>query len=273
MTDYIGIIRMIVQIYVLSSFYYFFYSSLSANKALPMLRSVVVYLFVFAFAEITGLRILSLLMRKMTLPAAVFLCVLYQPELRRSFTGGFATRKNIFGASVKPKDGDIDRILAACERLSQIRRGALIVLPRRMQLKGIVDRGTKINADITTELIVTVFDHDTPLHDGAMVIQNSRIIAAGCYLPLSGKTDIENSFGTRHRAAIGMSEESDAVIVVVSEETGAISLAYGGNLYYRLETPVLRNTLISLLNNVEISARQNRGKTKEEVREAGNEGE
>ena len=127
------------------------------------------------------------------------------------------------------------------------------MFPRKLALKNIIDSGTRINADISSALIVTVFDHDTPLHDGAMIIQGSKIIAAGCYLPLSGQTDIRASFGTRHRAALGMAEESDAAIIVVSEETGAISLACNGNLYYDLSHDEIKNMLLSLFNNLDVS--------------------
>jgi diadenylate cyclase len=109
-----------------------------------------------------------------------------------------------------------------------------VVFPRRVNIKNIIDTGTRLNAEISSSLIVTVFEFDTPLHDGAMIIQNGRIVAAGCFLPLSEQQDIRKSFGTRHRASLGMSEQSDAVVLVVSEETGAISLAFDGKLYYDL---------------------------------------
>jgi diadenylate cyclase len=115
-------------------------------------------------------------------------------------------------------------------------------------IRGIIETGTRLNAEISSSLIVTIFEFDTPLHDGAMVIQNNRIAAAGCFLPLSEQQDIKKSFGTRHRAALGMSEQSDAVILVVSEETGAISLAFEGKIYYDLSSIEVTRRLKELLD-------------------------
>jgi diadenylate cyclase len=129
----------------------------------------------------------------------------------------------------------------------------LIVFIRHLGIKSIVDSGTKLNADLSSALILTVFDHDTPLHDGAMVIQGGKIVAAGCYLPLSEQTDIKKSFGTRHRAALGLAEESDAIVLVVSEETGAISLTYNANLYYDLDSVTIKQMLLALFSYHDIT--------------------
>jgi len=125
-------------------------------------------------------------------------------------------------------------VITAAELLSQQKRGMLVVFPKKINIKNVIDTGTKINADISSSLIVAIYQYDGPLHDGAMVIQNGKIVAAGCLLPLSEQQDIKKSFGTRHRASLGMSEESDAAVLVVSEETGAISLAFDAKLYYDL---------------------------------------
>ena len=116
-----------------------------------------------------------------------------------------------------------------------------------------IDSGTRLNADLSSALILTVFDHDTPLHDGAMIIQGGKILAAGCYLPLSEQTDIKKSFGTRHRAALGLVEESDAIVLVVSEETGAMSLTYNANLYYDLDAPTVKRMLLALFSYHDIT--------------------
>ena len=142
----------------------------------------------------------------------------------------------------------LDSILGAAEVLSGQKRGALIVFARNVGLKNIIDTGTKLNADLTSSLIITIFGHDTPLHDGALVVQNGEIVAAGCFLPLSRQADIRRSFGTRHRAALGLAEETDAVVLVVSEETGAISLAYDSHIFYALSLDEARFRLKQLLN-------------------------
>lgn len=246
-------IRAAVQILLLTVFFYNFYIALAQNRATQLVRSVLLYVFVYIVCRLAGLSVLENVLRICAVPAAVFLCVLYQPELRRTFTPGVSRNRLFRIGGVQTSSEQIETILSACQRLVQSKRGALIVFPRKLALKNIIDSGTKINADISSALIVTVFDHDTPLHDGAMIIQGSKIIAAGCYLPLSGQTDIRASFGTRHRAALGMAEESDAAIIVVSEETGAISLACNGNLYYDLSHDEIKSMLLSLFNNLDVS--------------------
>ena len=134
------------------------------------------------------------------------------------------------------------------EVLAGRQRGALIVFGRQVGLKNIIETGTRISADITSSLILTIFGHDTPLHDGAIILQGGKLLSAGCFLPLSEQSDIRRSFGTRHRAALGLAEETDAVVIIVSEETGAISLAYDANLYYDLTIGEVKLTLRRLLN-------------------------
>jgi diadenylate cyclase len=111
-----------------------------------------------------------------------------------------------------------------------------------------VERGTRIDGEVSSALILSIFEYDTPLHDGAVIVKEGRILAAGCFLPLSEQRDIKRSFGTRHRAALGLTEGADAVVLIVSEETGAMSLAYDARLYYNLSLPALRKRLGQLLD-------------------------
>jgi diadenylate cyclase len=120
------------------------------------------------------------------------------------------------------------------------------VLTRTVGLKNIIETGTHLDADLSSSLILTIFHPDTPLHDGAIVVSGGRMVAGGCFLPLSEQTDIRKSFGTRHRAALGLTEETDAVVIVVSEETGAISIAYDANLFYDVPVDELRERLARL---------------------------
>lgn len=252
-TTWPQIIRAAVQIVILTIFFYSTYISLAQNRASQIISSVLTYAVIYIVCSLFGLDVLSKLLKLLAIPGVVFVCVLYQPELRRTFTPGARKRSRFFRlGGVQTSSDQIETILSACQRLVQVKRGALIVFPRKIGIKNIIDSGTRMNADISNALIVTVFDHDTPLHDGAMIIQGSKIIAAGCYLPLSGQTDIRASFGTRHRAALGVSEESDAVVIVVSEETGAISLACNGNLYYDLSHDEIKGMLLSLFNYLDI---------------------
>ena len=131
--------------------------------------------------------------------------------------------------------------------LSKQRRGMLVVFTRHTKMNDIVETGTKLNADLSSSLLLTIFAFNTTLHDGACIIQGGKIVAAGCFLPLSEQYDIKKTFGTRHRAALGISEVTDAVVLVVSEESGAISLAYDSRLHYNLTMPELTKTLENLL--------------------------
>ena len=132
--------------------------------------------------------------------------------------------------------------------MSLQKRGMLVVFVRHTKMDDLMVSGTNLNADLTSPLLGTIFGWDSPLHDGACFIQGGKLIAAGCFLPLSERYDIKKTFGTRHRAALGLSEQTDAVILIVSEETGAISLAYESNLYYDLTIPEITKVLENLLD-------------------------
>lgn len=247
------IIRVVVQVFILTALFYYVFISLSKSGAAQFVYSIAVYVFVYILCLVAGLDVLQRIMKVCALPFIVFLCVLYQIELRRALLQGLS--RGIFKrSSSKTSSEQIDAIISACNTLVQSKRGALIVFPRQVSIKNIVDTGTRLNADISAAIIVTIFEHDTPLHDGALVIQDGRIVAAGCYLPLSQQRDISASFGTRHRAALGLAEESDSVVMIVSEETGAISLAYGANLYYNLDNEALKSTLLALSNSLDMRA-------------------
>lgn len=243
-----------VQVLFLTVVFYEFYTTMAGSISTQFIRNVLIYLAVYFLCVVLGLNELALVMKTLLVPAAVFLIILYQPELRRSFSPGFTRKKKLFRVGGGHASADtVDNVIAACKILADAKRGALIVFPRSVSVKNIINTGTQINADISTSMITTVFSHDTALHDGAMIIQGSKIVAAGCYLPLSTKNDIRKSFGTRHRAALGLSEETDAIILIVSEETSAISLAYNGNILYNLDTEQIKQHLLSLFNNLEIT--------------------
>ena len=173
--------------------------------------------------------------------------IIFQPELRRMLEqlGKGSIAKILIGH--EEEKGDIESMIAAivsaCTSMSQTKTGALIVCERQEKLGEIIKTGTQVDAAPTSELIKNIFFHNSPLHDGAMVVRNARVLAAGCVLPLSGSQNLSRELGTRHRAAVGMSETSDAVLVVVSEETGGISVAIGGMLKRHLTPEVLRQIL------------------------------
>lgn len=240
----------LIEILVLAVVYYRFYLMVAQTRAVDIVYTAIVVLAFFAICLVLKLDMLVWCFKKMFLPLCMFLIILYQAELRRMFTG-FTAKKitRLFKMNSPATEGDIDTVLNACNVLSEKKRGALIVFPQSVGLKPIIDTGTKLNADLSSSLILTIFDHDTPLHDGATIISKGKIVAAGCYLPLSEQSDIKKSFGTRHRAALGLTEESDALVIIVSEETRAISLAYNSNIYYDLDNAQLKKMFIQAQQN------------------------
>lgn len=242
-------VKIAVQVVFLAWVLYRFYLGVAQTKAQQIIRIVIFYVVLYALSMLLDLSVVQWVLKICFLPMWMFLCSVYQPEIRRSFSQMFDGRLHLFRLGGQTTTAEqIDSVLNACDVLVTKKRGALIVFPRRLGIKNIIDSGTRLDADISTSLILTVFDHDTPLHDGAMIIEDGRITAAGCYLPLSEQTDIRKSFGTRHRAALGLAEESDAVVIVVSEETQAVSVAYNANLYYDLDDPTIKRVLLALFS-------------------------
>jgi diadenylate cyclase len=239
-------IRPVFDVAILAFLIYKAYGLLLKTQAVQLVKGAVflgmVYGIAFLFKLTTLLWILTLLAPGFFIAVAI----VFQPELRKIIIS--LGQGELFRPDNKPRIGQLEAVVTAAEILSQQRRGALVVFPRRINIKNIIETGTRLNADISSSLIVTVFEFDGPLHDGAMIIHNGRIAAAGCFLPLSEQQDIKKSFGTRHRASLGMSEQSDAVILVVSEETGAISLAVDAKLYYDLSPIEITRKLRELLD-------------------------
>ena len=222
------------------------------TRAWTVLKGLGVILIFAVFAAVLHLNTILWILEKTTGIAVTALLVVFQPELRRALEQ--VGRTSLFGMQLfkgKADPGDLrakwqSAIVAVCdsaEQLADSRTGALVVLERRTNLSEIIKTGTVLNADITPEMLGTIFYEGTPLHDGAVVVRDGRIEAAGCFLPLSNNLEIGKDMGTRHRAALGMSENSDAVVVVVSEETGIISLAKNGVLIRRLDRQNLFNLL------------------------------
>ena len=207
---------------------------------------------------------------------AIALIVVFQPELRRALER--IGEKNIF-RNILPFDRDLDNdyeqcydeIVDACVQMSENKTGALIVMENISKLTDIQKTGILIDSVVSKELLINIFEHNTPLHDGATIIRETRIVSATCYLPLSDNMDISKSLGTRHRAALGLSEVSDARIIVVSEETGEISVAMEGRLVRDLTAQGLKKILLSRLeigkNTKVVKNKQRKFNKKEETNE------
>ena len=210
-------------------------------------KGLVVFLLALWGSDIFSLTMINFLLRKTAELGLIALLILFQPELRRLLErmgSGFASGRSSSGTVM---DSAISQTVQACCDMSASKTGALIIFERGVALNSIISTGTVINADTTAELLKNMFFNKAPLHDGAVIIRDGRIAAAGCVLPLTQRTNLSKDLGMRHRAGIGLSEESDAVIIVVSEETGAISAAMDGMLKRHLSGEALDKLLRSEL--------------------------
>jgi len=223
---------------------------LKGSRAMQLVKGIIFLILITWSSSIFNLKILNYLLTTIMTYGVILLIVLFQPELRRALeqlgssnklTRFLGLEKDIIS---KTKE-DIYKIGIAVMELSKNKTGALIVIERDIRLKEIISTGVTMNAEISPQLLVNIFSPNTPLHDGAVIISENKISAAACMLPLASDGDIARELGTRHRAAIGMSKESDAIIVVVSEETGRISVAKEGTLIADLKEEALKKILIS----------------------------
>lgn len=234
-----------LDILVLTFLIYKGYQVLVQTRAVPLIKGSVLVLLTYGLAVFLNLSTLRTILDLVAPSLVIALAVIFQPELRKIFTRMGQGR--ILQLSAGSQFEELDAVMSAAEVLAYRRRGALVVFVRNVGQKNIIESGTRLDAQVTSALLLTLFSHDTALHDGAAVIDEGKLVAAGCFLPLSEQQDIRRSFGTRHRAALGLAEESDAVILVVSEESGAISLAYDGNLFYDVGINEARRQLTELL--------------------------
>jgi diadenylate cyclase len=235
----------VLDILLLAYLIYKSYQILVQTRAVQLVKGAsfmaLIYLLAFFLHLNTLLWILNLLVPGLVIGVAI----IFQPELRRIFTQ-IGTR-TWFRLRPRVRSYHFDAVLNAVEMLSAKRCGSLIVFARNIGLNTIIETGTRLNAELSSSLLLTIFTEATPLHDGAVVISEDKIIAAGCFLPISEQPDIRRSFGTRHRAALGLAEETDAVILVVSEENGSVSLAYEANLLYDLSLQEVNRRLRQLM--------------------------
>lgn len=221
------------------------------TRAWQLLKGIVFLVVVTFVSEILNLRILNYILTSFMTYAVIILVVVFQPELRRGLEQlGTSKLTKFFGIDkdleTRTKE-NIYKIVLACFELSKSRIGGLIVLERDIQIKDISNTGISMDSEISPQLIANVFSPNTPLHDGALIISNNKIDAVACMLPLSSNTNISRKLGTRHRAGLGISEESDAIAIIISEETGKISIAKDGVLIPDVSEQTLKDVLIKNL--------------------------
>lgn len=238
----------VLEIILVAIIFYKLYKVIEGTRAITLAKGIfVLFLVNFLCSTLFNLPLLSWLFEKIMTWTFVALPIVFQPELRRTLErlgqGRFLFEERPGSLDEEEAKKIIDEIVKASKSLSSTKTGALLVIERKMGLNDISDTGIRLEAKITSELLLNIFFVNTPLHDGATIIRGKRILSAACLLPLTEKAGLSKELGTRHRAAIGLSEQCDALILVVSEETGTISIAENGKLMRHLN----EETLTSLL--------------------------
>lgn len=248
-TYFVAVIEIAILWVAFYQLYRAFHATRGANILLGLFSSFIVLALVTGLFKLT---VLSWLLRSIFAPGLVVaLVVIFQPELRMALAKlGSRRHLAIFGITLwgrQDKSSFIESLCAAVSVLASKRHGALIALQRTNKLHSVVDTGTKVDGLFSKELVGSIFFPKTPLHDGGLIVDQERIVAAGCIFPVSAKEMKDRTIGLRHRAGVGLSEESDAVVVIVSEETGAISLATAGRLERNVDLNYLKTRLKELL--------------------------
>lgn len=236
----------LLDILIVTFLFYKAFTYLAQTRAIQILVGLFALLVLSIIAKLLHLYALSYISNNLLTIGIFALIIIFQPEIRRILARIGEKQFGIF-TSLEEAEKVIEEIVRACAVMSEDRIGSLIVIEREVNIDNYVDSGTVINGNVTKELLVTIFWPGTPLHDGAVLIKKNRIHKAGAFLPLSLNPNLPQSVGTRHRAAIGITEETDAVAVVVSEETGGVSVAYSGKLIKGLDPQKLKKVLKGLL--------------------------
>ena len=247
-----------IDILLVAMLLFYAWRLMKSSGSLNVFYGIMVFVIIWiVVSQMLEMKLLGSIFDKLVSVGVLALIILFQEEIRRFFLTlgsqrqlNFITRyfvKNKTGISEEHEDQQIMRIVLACDSMSKNLVGALIVIEREMSLSDVVKSGELIDANISTELIKNIFFKNSPLHDGAMIIGHNRIVAAGCILPVSHNLNIPKELGLRHRAALGITSQSDAIAVIVSEETGAISVAQGGEFHLRLASNELESYLINAL--------------------------
>lgn len=247
-----NLITFILDIAIVLFLFYKAFKILKNTRVWQLVKGILVLVMITIVSNILHLAILNSILSSVMIYGGIILIVIFQPELRRGLEQ-LGTTNKIKRFFINAKDEEsktkemIYQVVIAATEMSKQKIGALIVIERDIKIKDIIDTGIYMNSEVSPQLLVNIFVPKTPLHDGAVIISDNKIAAASCMLPLSNDQDISRELGTRHRAAIGMSKQSDAIAVVVSEETGRISIAKDGTLIADVKEDVLKKILLKNL--------------------------
>lgn len=246
-------LRTILDISLVAYIFYKLFSLIRGTRAVPLINGVITLVVALQVAEALRLYTIQFILENVFIAASVALPIIFQPELRRALE--HIGRGRLLKASLRSDEEQeeelqrtIDQVVRAAEILGRTKTGALIVIARGTGLGEYIDSGIKLDAVVSAELLVNIFVEKTPLHDGAAIIQNNRVAAAACWLPLAESTVLSHDLGTRHRSGVGITEQTDCVVVIVSEETGIISVAVQGQLTRNLDAKALREMLAKLMD-------------------------
>jgi diadenylate cyclase len=243
--DRFRILLDVLDIALVAFLFYRVFLLVRGTRAAQMFFGLALLMVTSIAAGILGLEALNWIVSNLKTVWVIAFVILFQPELRRALAG--LGQNRLFRNFIRNESqGPIGEIVNATLRLAEQGLGALIVLEREAELRSYEETGTRIESRVTSELLETIFTPPTPLHDGAVIIRGAQLVAAGCILPLTSDPRLASTLGTRHRAALGLAEETDAVVIVVSEETRSIALAMDGRLRLRLDPMTLRSELAGI---------------------------
>ena len=236
----------VLDIIIVAFLFYKLFQLVRGTRATQMFIGLFLLIILSFVVQWLNLNALNWILSSLKTVWVIAFVILFQPELRKALTQ--LGQNRIIGIFIKVEESStVSEIVKACHKLTQSSIGAIIVIEQDVGLRNYIETGTPLDARVTSELLVSVFTPPGPLHDGAVIIEKNRLVAAGCILPLSQNPRLAKSLGTRHRAGLGLSEETDSIVIIVSEETAAISLAVGGKLKRKLDINTLRNDLVSLI--------------------------
>ena len=263
------LITLIIDLTIVIFLIYSFLKIVKGSRAWQLIKGIALLIIITWLSGLFNLQILNWILTGIMNLGVIAIMIIFQPELRRGleqlgtnkFTKFFGIDKDL---ATKTKE-DIYKIVIATLELSKSKIGALIVIERDIKIQDVISSGIPMNADVSPQLLVNVFEPKTPLHDGAVIISGNKIAAAACVLPLADDNDIAKELGTRHRAAIGISKESDSIVIVVSEETGKVSIAKDGTLIADVKEDALKKILISnvVTKRFAIEKRERKNKIRE----------
>ena len=246
-------IMSIVDILAVAFIFYKGYMLIKETRAEQLLKGIVFIVILIPISGLLKLTMLNFILNKTLTIGVLSVVIIFQPEIRRALEHlGRSAFEDVYGFEDSEKRNIyVKEIVTAVSNLAETKTGALIVIEQSTGLAEIISNGTVLDARISANLLENIFVVNTPLHDGATIIGKNKILAAGCVLPLTGNKDINKKLGTRHRAAIGLSEISDAIVIIVSEETGTISLAINGRLTRNYDKEKLRVVLLKIMEHRE----------------------